>query len=69
MSIRYFVEKSGAGRDFFRGGGWEGNDNRQNLRLDGKLEPGTPGHLGYVNPTFSLSGETLHVKKLKSWFD
>ena len=55
---------------FFSGGVWEGNnDNRQNLRLEGKLEPGTPGHLGYVNPTFSLPGETLHVTKLKSWFD
>ena len=53
----------------FFGGGWEGNDNRQNLRLEGKLEPGTPGLLGYVNPTFSLPGETLHVTKLKSWFD
>ena len=68
MSIRYFVEKSVAGRDLFWGWG-EGNDNRQNLVLGGKFGPGTPGHLGYVNQIFSLPGETRHVTKLESGFD
>ena len=51
------------------GGGGGGNDNQQNLLLGGKLGPRTPGHLGCVNQTFSLLGETMHVTKLEIWFD
>ena len=72
MSIRCFVEKRGAGRDFFLGGGGGGgNDDRQFFLGGGRGRVGarTPGHLGYVNQKISLPGETMHVTKLEGWFD
>ena len=68
MLVSLFRRKEWRRAGFVSGGGG-GNDNRQNLLLGGKLGPRTPGHLGYVNQTFSLPGETMHVTKLESWFN